>query len=159
MINRINIYDLDGTIIDSSHRYRTNEAGNAIDLPHWREHDTPEHIARDALLPLANAYMDDMTNPWVYVIAATARACVPDDANYKYLVERLGFPHKFVHREGPDDNRGGAELKIQAIKKLLTLRQFKGAEVHVFEDNQSYLDKMCKALGAIPHFIPSCQGH
>ena len=47
------IYDLDHTVIDSSHRAATLPNGS-IDLDHWREHSTPELIARDRLLPLAS---------------------------------------------------------------------------------------------------------
>jgi hypothetical protein len=48
------IYDLDHTVIDSTHRQATLADGS-LDLAHWIENNTPELIARDSLLPLAKA--------------------------------------------------------------------------------------------------------
>lgn len=159
MIKAIHIYDMDGTIISSSHRYKTASCGTRIDLEYWREHDNERHIHRDSPLPHLAQYKLDLKNPEIYVIIATARACVKDDANYKYIERRMGWPDKFVHRQGIDDTRGGAELKIKAIKPLLNLKQFRNAAVHVWEDNKTYLSDMCKALNAIGHYVPSTQGH
>lgn len=158
MIKEIKIYDMDGTIVCSMHRYRAIN-NERIDLEHWRKHDIEEYIMQDSLLPLAEQYKQDLNNPNVYVIIATARACIKGDANYKFIEQNLGLPNKFVHRQGVDDNRGGAQLKIQAIKPLLNLKQFKNAIVHVFEDNKKYLSDMCNALNGIPHYVESRQGH
>jgi hypothetical protein len=46
------IFDLDHTVIDSSHRQLTNADGS-LDLAHWRENCTHEKIMADTLLPLA----------------------------------------------------------------------------------------------------------
>ena len=158
MIKQIHIFDADGTIINSTHRYRTIK-NKRIDLQHWRKYDTPEFIAKDSLLPHSAQYEMSMANPEVYVIIATARACHKNDANYEFICRHLGFPDKFIHRMGENDARGGAELKIQAIKPMLNLKQFKNVAIHVWEDNKKYLADMCTALGAIPHFVPSSQGH
>ena len=123
----IHVYDLDGTVISSSHRYRTIPGENRIDLEHWRANDIPEMIAKDSLLPHAAQYMADIKNPRIYVIVATARACVPGDANYKFLRDRLAMPNKFIHRKGVNDNRKGAKLKIDGIRPLLNLKQFQNA--------------------------------
>lgn len=157
MIKQIHIFDADGTIINSIHRYRAID--NRIDLQYWREYDKPEFIKKDSLLPHSAQYEMSMQNPEVYVIIATARACHKNDENYEFICRHLGFPDMFVHRQGEKDTRGGAQLKIQAIKPLLNLRQFKKAVVHCWEDNRQYLDDMCKELGAIGHFVPSSQGH
>lgn len=162
MIKQIKIYDMDGTIVDSSHRYRSRIDENGIeriDLDFWRKHDIPEFIAKDSLLPLAKEYKADLLDPETYVIIATARACTAGDANYQYIENVLGLPNKFVHRQGIDDKRGGAALKIQAIKPLLNLKQFKNALVKVFEDNKAYLQDMCHALNATPIYCKSNQGH
>jgi len=157
MIKKIKIYDIDGTLVDSLHRYRTKN--DRIDLDYWLENDVPEKIALDTLLPLARRYQQDLKNPDVYTILATARACAKNDANYKYISDVLGEPDKFIHRKKQGDTRGGAELKLAAIKPMLNLRQFQNAEVHVFEDNLAYLGAMCYSLNAVGHFNPSKQGH
>lgn len=159
MIKEIKIYDMDGTLVCSLHRYKTAECGTKIDLEHWLQHSTEEFISQDKLLPLATEYARDLDNPTVYVIIATARACNKNDANYAFIEKYLGKPDKFIYRQGEKDTRGGAELKIQAIKPLLNLKQFKNAIIHVFEDNLVYLGKMCYSLNAEGHFFPSKQGH
>ena len=43
---RIVIYDLDGTIIDSTHRIKLHENGS-LDLEHWKQNSTKEQIFKD----------------------------------------------------------------------------------------------------------------
>lgn len=159
MIKQIHIYDMDGTIVSSSHRYQTMPCNTRIDLDHWISKDNEREIHKDSLLPHAAQYKADLLNPEIYVIIATARSCMEGDANYKFIKRRLGNPDKFVHRQGRDDFRGGSQLKIQAIKPLLNLRQFKNAAVHIWEDNASYLDDMVCAFKGTGHLINSVQGH
>jgi len=53
----IYIFDLDHTVVDSSHRQATRPDGS-LDLDHWREHSTAKLIERDTLLPLAHEWQD-----------------------------------------------------------------------------------------------------
>ena len=50
MIRNISIFDLDGTVIDSSHRQATKPDGT-LNLEHWFENATPDKIAQDRILP------------------------------------------------------------------------------------------------------------
>ena len=162
MIKAIHIYDMDGTVVDSSHRYKTiirEDGKEVIDLPYWRKYDKPEYIWQDSLLPLAEQYKEDLKNPEIYVVIATARLCYESDVNYQYIEQVLGLPDKFIHRKETDGNTSGALLKIKAIRPLLNLKQFKSAMIHVFEDNIDYLKKMVDTLGGMGHYIPSKQGH
>jgi len=155
MTKHIAIFDCDGVLLDSSHRYRTGEDGR-IDLDHWREHSTVRHIWQDSPLPMAKLYQKMLKNPKVFVILATARmAKVHDIAS---ITEKLGYPDKLVfRREG--DTQSGTTLKLNAIKPLLNLKQFKGAMVTVFEDNLDYLYGLAKGLNAQPVYVHSRQGH
>lgn len=165
MIKKIKIYDLDGTLIDSSHRYRAIDG--RIDLDHWRENDTHDKVMLDGFLDLFEWLKVDLTRKDTYVIFATARACVKNDHNYKFLEHHEIMPDMFIHRQGDTDTRGGAELKINAIKPLLNLKQFQNATIHIFEDNIQYLHDMTIALKGdfkkgrkvVGHFVPSLQGH
>lgn len=157
MIKRIHIYDLDGTVISSSHRYRTMPGENRIDLEHWRANDIPEMIAKDSLLPHAAQYKANIADPETLVIIATARAAIKGDANWQFIENRLGLPDYFIHRLGPNDIRKGAELKINGI--LPIVKKYKGAIIHFWEDNKDYLREVCDAIGAIPHYVPSTQGY
>jgi len=156
-INHIHVFDIDGTFIDSSHRYKSivKNGVRSIDLQHWIDN---EHMTEfDTFLPLISHVKELLSRPDKYVIFATARACVKGDETYKFL-ERHGLkPDLFIHRQGRKDTRGGAELKIHAIKPLLEFA-FKDIPVTVYEDNKKYLLKMCKALNAIPFYNPSNQG-
>lgn len=155
-IKKVHVYDMDGTIVDSSHRYQTMPCGSKIDLPYWiaNEHKT----GQDTLLPLAKQYREDCANPEIFTIIATARIWC--NLTEIFVAQVLGAPNWHVARRDRDDNRGGAALKITAIKKLLNLKQFKAvSEIHVFEDNISYCKDVSEALGGIGHYYPSNQGH
>ena len=62
-IKKIAIYDMDGTIVNSLHRYRTIDG--KIDLQYWRDN---EHRAmQDTLLPLSEQYKKDIADNNTYV--------------------------------------------------------------------------------------------
>jgi hydroxymethylpyrimidine pyrophosphatase-like HAD family hydrolase len=155
MLNEVHIYDMDGTLVDSSHRYRIGENGK-IDLAHWIEHCKPEFIAKDKLLPLAEQYKKQLDNPGVYVVIATAR--VLESADMQYIREVLGMPNKIISRNGRSDNRKGAKMKIDGLRFLRTLKQFARLPKYFYEDNKDYLYPVAEYLGAKPVYIPSCQG-
>ena len=161
MIKRINIYDCDGILLDSLHRYKIGENGK-IDLAHWRKYDKREYILKDKPSVLAEHYKKALANPEIFVIIATARACEYNDSNYEHIFSTLGRPNAFIHRQGANDNRGGAELKLDGILPILAHK--KGASVHVYEDNSDYLRDLCHAIRdagfkTVGHFNPSHQGH
>lgn len=157
-MKRIRIYDMDGTIVCSLHRYRTvrDSAGiERIDLGYWREN---EHKALgDSLRPLAEQYKKDLQDPECYVIIATARVLRGPD--WEFIREALGMPHHVISRSD-GDSRSGALLKVLGLKKLFALKQFQGVDDIVFyEDNISYLKSVCDHFGFTGVYIPSEQGH
>ena len=157
MKTEIHIFDLDGCIIDSAHRYKTlNNQGQQIDLDYWIDNSTPEKIWHDSLLPLAAYYKAQLINPLSFVIIATSRQCTKPD--FEYIIEHLGEPDKFIYRKQGETTKGYI-LKCNPILPLLNLKQFKDCFVHVWEDNKIQLAIMAKKLNAIPHYIPSNQGH
>ena len=155
MIKEIHIYDMDGTIVDSLHRFRTLPNGK-IDLQYWIENCTPEKIAQDTLLPLAEQYQEQLKNPEIYVAIATAR--VLEDADMDYIKNVLGMPNKIVSRNGRADTRKGVEMKIAGLRFLKNLKQFKNKACHFYEDNLEYLHGVADYLNAEKHHIPSKQG-
>ena len=155
MYKEIHIFDMDGTIVCSQHRFKTLPNGK-IDLAYWIENCTPEKVAQDSLLPLAAEYKTHLNNPDVYVVIATAR--VLEDHDMLYIENVLGMPNKIVSRNGRSDTRKGADMKIAGLRFLNNLKQFKGAAKHFYEDNKDYLYPVAKVLNAVPHFIPSKQG-
>lgn len=155
-IKYVDIYDMDGTIVDSSHRYRTiTENGiTRIDLQYWR--DNEYRAMDDGLLPLAAQYMENLHNPEVYTIIATARVMRAPD--WQFVNEVLGNPNYLISRaEG--DTRSGGLLKIKGLQKFFNLKPFYAAEVTFYEDNTSYLKAVCDHFMIRGVYIPSVQGH
>lgn len=99
------IFDLDGTVIDTSHRYRDLPCGT-IDLDYWFANSTEEMVAKDALLPLADVmrryYAEGHT-----IVVCTARSFEPHasvplpdpGATYrKFLADNNLRYHALLHR-------------------------------------------------------------
>lgn len=155
MIKEIHIYDMDGTLVDSSHRYRIGENGK-IDLAHWIENCKPEMIEKDKLLPLADQYKEQLNNPEIYTVIATAR--VLEESDWNYIKNVLGVPNKVISRNGRDDTRKGAKMKIDGLRYLRYLRQFANVKKYFYEDNKDYLYPVAEYLCAVPVFCQSNQG-
>ena len=162
-MKKLAIYDMDGTIVCSKHRYRTMPCNTRIDLNFWIKNCTNEKIANDSLLPYSEQYFKDLGCIDTMVIIATARTMVKNDANFKYIDENLGNPDFIVHREIKDQNISGTELKTSKIMKNLTdIDNFD--MITIYEDNMTYLQGMTdffenKGKSVIPVFVKSEQGH
>lgn len=155
-ITRVAIYDMDGTIVDSTHRYRTitDQNGERIDLAHWVEN---QHLAmNDSTLPLFEQYRKDLQDENCYVIIATARVMnIPD---WNFVNEVLGAPDYFISRKQCDTISGG-KLKINGLAKFFNLVSFKDADFVFYEDNVHYLKAVCDRFNIRGVYIPSKQGH
>ena len=161
-INRVAIYDMDGTIVCSLHRYRTmvrEDGKEVIDLQYWR--DNEPLAMQDSLLPMAKQYWSDLNDSHCYVIIATAR--VIHDADMRFIREKLGLPNYIISRQ-EGDSRSGGLLKVNGLQKFANLPQFKNAEWMFYEDNTDYLKKVCdhfsfSGINIKGVYIPSKQGH
>lgn len=160
-MRKLAIYDLDGTVINSLHRYRTLE-NNKIDLQYWHDNCTDEKIAMDTLLPLADTYKRDLEDSNTMVAIATARTMQVGDANYKYISENLGIPHYIFHRKQGDERKGVILKTTEILNNIKRLSEFDN--IRIYEDNKEYLDGMKEILGFVNTnieaiFVPSEQGH
>lgn len=153
-MKRVAIYDMDGTIVCSLHRYQT--VGDKIDLQYWRDNEF--RAMDDGLLPLAEQYKADLANPDVFVIIATARVLHNPDRNF--IASVLGQPDYIISRKNGDSRSGGL-LKILGLKKLFSLKQFKKIKdtAVFYEDNTSYLKAVCDYFNIKGVYVPSKQGH
>lgn len=145
---------MDGTIVDSTHRYRTMPCGTKIDLEYWRQNENRAYS--DKLLPLAVQYQNDLANPECYVIIATAR--IIRDEDMRFIRDKLGMPNYIISRK-ENDNRSGGLLKIMGLKKFFNLKNFRNAKAVFFEDNVAYLKAVCDFFNIEGVYIPSKQGH
>jgi hypothetical protein len=156
-IKRVSIYDMDGTIVCSLHRYRTikDDTGKVrIDLRYWRDN---EHKAdKDSLLPLAEQYKADLEDHNCYVIIATAR--VLNDTDNCFIRDKLGAPDHIISRPA-GDTTSGSLLKIQGLYRFFNLPAFRSAQFTFYEDNLEYLRTVCQRFKIRGVYVPSLQGH
>lgn len=134
------IFDLDGTVIDSSHRHATLPDG-ALDLAHWVENSTPEKIRRDSLLPLA--HMMRSVFPMAETLICTAR--VMGEADYEFLFEHGLHADAILSRpEGnrmPDYVLKEMLLRDHATRREMTWQQFT-QNAAMYDDNVNVLSAM-----------------
>ena len=136
------IFDLDHTVVDSSHRALTSPDGS-INLAHWREHSTAKFIERDTLLPLAHEWRKIQRKGNAKIIVCTARVMGP--ADYFYFGSRGLFAEKIIsRREGdrtPDDLLKLRGLKLYCSANRISWKRFCKTAV-MFDDNKSVLQTL-----------------
>ena len=134
---RICIYDLDGTIIDSSHRIRLRENGS-LDLEHWKQCSTRENIFLDSLLPLYWQLVDDYKNGNIIVIC-TARNLGKHDWEY---LHSMGIYYDYVISRPHGLNTVDHVLKKNQLRHLWNLKQFKNLFKYFYDDNLNNLQSV-----------------
>ena len=134
------IFDLDHTVVDSSHRSLTGPDGS-INVAHWREHSTAKFIERDTLLPLAHEWRKIQRRPNAKIIVCTARVMGP--ADYFYFGSRGLFAETIISRsEGdttPDDLFKLRGLKRYAADNGMSWKRF-CAQAIMFDDNLNVIE-------------------
>ena len=135
------IFDLDGTVIDSTHRQATRADGS-LDLDHWIERNKPELIMQDSLLPLARV-MRIIKNNGHKVIVCTARSYQIADEEFLWA---NGLDYDvYLSRAAKGDMRDDASLKVQLLNEYfigLGFRSVEQAKPMMFDDNLKVIDAM-----------------
>lgn len=108
------IYDLDGTVINSSHRTRALPSGQN-DLEYWRANCTPEQIAKDTPTVLAHILREHYEMGHT-VILCTSRIMGP--ADYRWLSEHRIPYHACLDRPPVMDNMPCGYLKLSRLYAL-----------------------------------------
>lgn len=158
-IKHVHVFDLDGVLLDSSHRYLTVTINGKekICLDHWRENEKLNHL--DKALPLAEYYKKLLTTKNCFVIIATSRILKVSD--YTHISNVLGLPDGIVSRL--HNKQKGASMKIKGINRILEdcelSQHITNNNITVYEDNIEYLKGICDSLKCIGVYIPSNQGH
>ena len=138
----IAVFDLDGTVLDSSHRALINEQGG-INIEEWRTH-TREQILKDSELPLAQFMRECISNPSVRVWICTSRNL--SGADYE-LLERLGLRGAdLILSRDKNDNREDVSYKLAKIRKRLNLPSIRRRE-KIFFDDRADIRQAMKGLG------------
>ena len=146
MIKNISIFDLDGTIIDSSHRQATLADGT-LNLGAWIENCTPEMIFKDTVLPLAEQ-IRKRRKAGDYVIVCTAR--LMSKVDYEFLMNEGICPDKIISRPSGNMEADGF-LKAKQLKKFFSLKQFVKASKVMFDDAASVRTALRKIGIAVIH--------
>ena len=142
----IHIFDLDGTVIDSSHRQNYDLKTGALNLEHWRENSTREKIMGDSLMPLADYWRSLLTETNDYVMVCTARVCTEHDLEF-LNIHGLYAQKIFSRKEG--DSSRDFDLKVRQLNPYLQLNQFRNQTAIMYDDNQSVRNAVGK-IGIIP---------
>ncbi len=134
------IFDLDGTVIDSTHRQAT-KADGSLDLDHWFANNTADKILADSLLPLA-ASMRAIMAAGHKIVVCTARAIQPADKLF-LAINRLAYD-ALLHRE-IGNMESDASLKIRLLETYFIGEGFNcaaDAKAIMFDDNLKVIEAM-----------------
>lgn len=163
LITKCYIFDIDGVLLDSSHRYKvtlSKDGKKRIDLDHWRENE--HKTIKDTLLSTAEIYKKVLKQKNSFVIIATSR--IMSAVDYQVIEEKLGKPHALISRL-TNEQKGG-DLKLNGvIRTLADLKLTNINTFHIFEDNVQYLKYIADGIKQhynvqpFAHYIVSNQGH
>lgn len=136
------IFDLDHTVIDSSHRQITLADGS-LDLNNWIENCTKEKIMADKLLPLANHWRDVSRGSNNSVIVCTAR--VMGEHDHAFL-ESHGLKADAILSRAMGDCSGDADLKERLLRQYASDTGRSWARFSrnacIYDDNQNVLSRL-----------------
>lgn len=139
------IFDLDHTVIDSSHRQLTRADGT-LDLDNWIANCTREKIMQDKLLPLARL-MRSAYNQGHHVIICTARVLSAHDHGF---LAYHNLRADYILSRGHSDQRGDAEMKRDLLINYFSAKNIPLARwtrnAVFYDDNQAVL-AMAQDLG------------
>ena len=137
------IFDLDATVIDSSHRQIT-KADGSLDLDAWKANSTYDAVMRDSLLPLARHWKALQEKKNVFIAICTARVLANADMDYlkfkglkaDQIMSRAFFDHR------PDHLMKRTKILAFMQKHKIT----NPSKITFYDDNQNVLGVL-DALG------------
>lgn len=140
---KICIYDLDGTIIDSSHRTKYMENGE-LDLANWIENNTKENIFKDDLLPMYWQLRSDYEQGNIIVLC-TARELGKWDYEY---IHQMGIYYDYIISRPKGISTKDEILKKAQLRHFWNFKQFKKMSKTFADDRQENLDEI-QTLGNV----------
>ena len=133
---KIVFFDLDHTVIDSSHRQLT-KADGSLDLDHWRKNCTLSKIMRDTCLPMAYHWRRMQNHSHVEIVVCTARVMGADDI---FFLKQKNLQYRDLLSRDLGDTRPDHELKLEKISRYLTQRDIPTAHwsrFTIYDDNDN----------------------
>jgi len=136
------IFDLDHTVIDSSHRQITLADGS-LDLNNWIENCTKEKIMADKLLPLADHWRALALGSRNEIVVCTARVMGKHD--HAFLATH-GLDADAVLSRAMGDRSGDADLKERLLRQYASDTGRSWARFSrnacIYDDNQNVLSRL-----------------
>ena len=141
-LDMIKIFDLDGTVIDSSHRTRFLADGS-LDLDYWQANATPRNIAADTLLPLAKQMQSAYARGNCLVMICTARVMSASD--YLFL-DMNGLQYHAITSRPEGETLPDFALKLYALHGLCSEHGWSWARFRkmavMYDDNLSVINSL-----------------
>lgn len=136
---RIVVFDLDETVVDSSHR-TPNHPDGTLNLPLYLQLKTRENTFKDSLLPLAD-FWRSLCPRENYIIVCTARTWA--DFDQEFLDVHGLRAHKILARFTERQcSMRDPDLKRESLQRLRNLRQFKNLPVYMWDDAKPVIREM-----------------
>jgi hypothetical protein len=134
------IFDLDHTVIDSSHRQRLLPNGD-LDLDHWiANRASRDLVMADRLLPFAH-YWRALGQP---VAVCTSR--VISHLEHEFLAMHH-LPTDYFSSRNDGDWRPDAEFKVAKIAVMLDRKGWNAEDVTLYDDHDGVRAAVSKTLG------------
>lgn len=127
------IFDLDGTVIDSSHRQLYDPITGLLDLANWMKNSTHEKIMADSLLPLAKFWRQRWKANEDHIVICTAR--VMGTSDFMFLANHGLHFDAIMSR--PKNDRGTPDdlLKVSQLHRYLDSPELRDVPVIMFDDS------------------------
>ena len=133
------IFDLDATVIDSSHRQICKPDGS-LDLAEWKRNSTYPKVMADRLLPLANHWNRIQKMKNVFIAICTARVMSEADLDYLRI---KGLKANEIMSRSDTDHRPDAIMKKAKILAFLRDHNIrKSSDVTFYDDNKNVLQML-----------------
>ena len=109
---QIFIFDLDDTVVDSSHRATLTVVNGQVelDLDAWRQDSTRENIMKDSLLPLSNFMRECIQAEHTFVWVCTARNM--QQADHDFLAQNGLTPNLVLSRQLDEIGRASCRERV-----------------------------------------------
>lgn len=137
----IPVFDLDGVLLDASHRISLNQDGS-LNLDKYRQDSTLNNILQDKNLPLM-ATIHALNEAGRAYHVATARVLCKGS---KTLLKQRGINPAIAISRGETDSRKDWDLKVRGVQDAFKPEQFK--KIMLIDDCPSNCDAFVNALGA-----------
>ena len=134
------VFDLDNTVVDSSHRTPTKDGVVDIDL--FMQLQTRDNIYKDTLLPLAQHMINSFDDH--YIVVCTARSMT--EADYEFLSDTGLHFHEIFERGKVDPSVASLP---DADYKLACLSRFIETGFTFFDDNDHVIDAFSRLSNVI----------